>query len=367
MTTDGEAGLARRPLFYWLSAFAAATLVAALWLFWPTTPLPESSHYAAPRWLPGGHTQTIYAALLVPRSRVAYRRERWDTPDGDFIDLDWVEDSSPITHHASPLVVLFHGLEGSSRSHYSLALMSALSERGMRGVTVHFRGCSGEPNRLARAYHSGDAQEIDWILRRLRAQNASAPLYAVGVSLGGNALLKWLGESGDRAARVVDAAAAVSAPLDLMTAGDALGRGFNLVYARNFLKTLRAKSLAKLERYPGLYDAEAVRASRTLREFDDLVTAPLHGFKNTDDYWTRASSKPGLKNIRVPTLVINARNDPFLPATALPGPGAVSAAVMLEQPEEGGHVGFVSGAFPGNLGWLTRRLLDFFGTRKGAR
>ena len=330
--------------------------------------LPHASDYRAPRWLPGGHAQTIYAAQLLPRARVAYRRERWDTPDGDFIDLDWIENqdqgSRTRDQEKTPLVVLFHGLEGSSRSHYSLALMAALRERGMRGAAVHFRGCSGEPNRLPRAYHSGDAQEIDWILRRLRAQNTAAPLYAVGVSLGGNALLKWLGESGDGAARV-DAAAAVSAPLDLMAAGDALGQGFNLVYARNFLATLRAKSLAKLKRYPGLYDADAVRASRTLRDFDDLVTAPLHGFKNTDDYWTRASSKAGLRKVRVPTLVINARNDPFLPATALPGPGDVSAAVTLEQPEEGGHVGFVSGGFPGNLGWLTRRLLEFLGQRNG--
>jgi predicted alpha/beta-fold hydrolase len=322
------------------------------------------STYRAPSWLPGGHAQTIYASLLVPRPRVAYRRERWDTPDGDFIDLDWTENrvqgSRDKEQGQTPLVVLFHGLEGSSRSHYSAALMAALPSRGMRGVAVHFRGCSGEPNRLPRAYHSGDAREIDWILRRLRAQNADAPLFAVGVSLGGNALLKWLGESGDGATRVVNAAAAVSAPLDLMAAGDALGRGFSLVYARNFLATLRTKSLAKLERYPGLYDADAVRASRTLREFDDLVTAPLHGFRNTDDYWTRASSKPGLKNVRVATLVINARNDPFLPAPALPGTAEVSAAVTLEQPEEGGHVGFVSGAFPGNMDWLPRRVLEFF-------
>ena len=260
-------------------------------------------------------------------------------------------------------MVLFHGLEGSSRSHYSVALMAALRGRGMRGVAVHFRGCSGEPNRLPRAYHSGDAREIDWILRRLRAQNAGAPLFAVGVSLGGNALLKWLGESGVAAAPIVDAAAAVSAPLDLMAAGDALGQGVNLLYARNFLATLRVKSLAKLERHPGLYDARAVRASRTLREFDDLVTAPLHGFRNTDDYWTRASSKPGLGNVRVPTLVINAKNDPFLPAPALPGAREVSSAVTLEQPGQGGHVGFVGGAFPGNFDWLPQRVLDFFEDR----
>lgn len=352
---------ALRPRFF-IAAFAATVLVVALWFFWPPMSLPESSPYTAPRWLPGGHTQTLYAALLTPRPRVAYRRERWDTPDGDFIDLDWVEErgTSNDGRSQAPLVALFHGLEGSSRSHYSLALMAALHERGMRGVVVNFRGCSGEPNRLPRAYHSGDAPEIDWIMRRLRGQHADAPLFAVGVSLGGNALLKWLGERGEAAARIVDAAVAVSAPLDLMASGDALGQGFNLLYTRNFLATLQAKSLAKLERYPKLYDANAVRASRTLREFDDLVTAPLHGFRDTDDYWTRASSKPGLTNIRVPTLVLNARNDPFLPASALPGATEVSGTVTLEQPEQGGHVGFVSGRFPGNLDWLPGRVLEFF-------
>ena len=343
-----------------LARFALVAALAALWLFWPTDPLPESAPYSAPRWLPSGHLQTIYAAKLMPRPAVAYRRERWDTPDGDFIDLDWAED--PSLGADAPLVVLFHGLEGSSRSHYALALMAALRTRGMRGVVVHFRGCSGELNRLPRAYHSGDAPEINWILRRLRAQNSDVPMFAMGVSLGGNALLKWLGESGEAAAQVIDAAAAVSAPLDVMAMGDALGQGFNLVYSRNFLQTLKAKSLAKLERHPGLYDAAAVRASRTLREFDDLVTAPLHGYKNTDDYWTRASSKPGLRNIRVPTLVINARNDPFLPAVALPRPVEVSGAVTLEQPDDGGHVGFVGGNLPGDFNWLPQRVLGFFGT-----
>jgi uncharacterized protein len=314
--------------------------------------------YRAPRWLPGGHLQTLHAALLMPRPGVAYRRERWETPDGDFIDLDW-SDGGDATG-PRPLVVLFHGLEGSSRSHYALALMDLLARRGMRGVVVHFRGCSGEPNRLPRAYHSGDAQEIDWILRRFQSRNAGAPLHAVGVSLGGNALLKWLGESGQAAVGVIDAAAAVSAPLDLMAAGEALGQGFSLVYARNFLRTLKAKSLAKLERFPGLFDANAVRAAGTLREFDDLVTAPLHGYRNTDDYWTRASSKPGLKDIRVRALVINARNDPFLPAAALPRHEEVSGTVTLEQPDEGGHVGFAGGAFPGNYDWLPSRVLSFF-------
>jgi predicted alpha/beta-fold hydrolase len=334
-----------------------AALAAVLWLLWPPATLTASSPYSAPRWLPGGDLQTLYAALAVSRPAVAYRRERWDAPDGDFVDLDWAGGGDAGAR--KPLVVLFHGLEGSSRSHYALALMAQVERRGMRGVVVNFRGCSGEPNRLARAYHSGDAQEIDWILRRVGARNSGVPLYAVGVSLGGNALLKWLGDNGQAAAGVVDAAVAISAPLDLMAAGDALGKGFNLVYTRNFLGTLKAKSIAKLTRFPGLYDAVAVQSAATLREFDNLVTAPLHGFRDTDDYWTRASSKPGLRNIRVPTLVINARNDPFLPAAALPGPGDVSPSVTLEQPESGGHVGFVDGGFPGTFSWLPSRVLGF--------
>ena len=259
----------------------------------------------------------------------------------------------------SSLVVLFHGLEGSSRSQYALNLMAAAQARGMRGVVVHFRGCGGDPNRLPRAYHSGDSAEIDWILRRLKP--AAAPLYAAGVSLGGNALLKWLGETGDAAGTVVEAAAAVSAPMDLTASGNALDRGFNLAYVRHFLATMKAKSLVRLEHYPGLYDSARVRAAGTLREFDDCVTAPLHGFRDVNDYWTRASAKPWLKHIAVRTLVLNARNDPFLPAGALPSPGDASSAVTLEFPETGGHVAFVTGPFPGRLDWLPRRLLEFFG------
>ncbi|MDP2241182.1 MAG: alpha/beta fold hydrolase [Burkholderiales bacterium] len=347
-------------------------------------------NYIAPIWLPGGHAQTLYAALGAPRPRVTYRRERWDTPDGDFIDLDWAVKPAPpslrsdltdwgegIQHTprnespipgirepaTAPLVVLFHGLEGSSRSHYALALMHAVRARGWRGVVVHFRGCSGEMNRLPRAYHSGDSTEIDWILRRLKRLCPHAPLHAVGVSLGGNALLKWLGETGASARELVDRATAVSAPVNLMAAGNALDHGLNLVYARHFLVTMKKKALAKLSHHPGLYNAARLRAACTLREFDNVVTAPLHGYLDTDDYWTRASSKPLLRDITVPTLLVNACNDPFLPCGALPAPHEVSPQVLLEQPENGGHVGFMSGPFPGNLGWLPQRILEFFDAR----
>lgn len=328
--------------------------------------------YRAPPWLPDGHSQTIYAAFFAPRPSIRYRRERWDTPDGDFIDLDWADASERGTRdqpgtgsgkgERDPLVVLFHGLEGSSRSHYARALMRQVRKLGWRGVVVHFRGCSGEPNLLPRAYHSGDSAEIDWILRRLRAEHPSHELYATGVSLGGNALLKWLGEQGESAKSVVAGACAVSAPVDLMAAGEALGRGFNRVYARYFLSTLKRKSLAKLERHPGLFDRRRVMAARTLREFDEAVTAPLHGFAGTDDYWTRASSKPWLARIVVPTLLVNARNDPFLPAWALPLPAELSSAITAEFPDSGGHAGFVAGRFPGHLGWLPEHICDFFRT-----
>jgi predicted alpha/beta-fold hydrolase len=196
------------------------------------------------------------------------------------------------------------------------------------------------------------------MLRRLA--NTAPVLYAAGVSLGANALLLWLGERGGEATQVIASAAAVSPPLDLMAAGNALDRGFNLVYTRHFLRSLRRKAIGKLAHHPGVYTGRAVARTRTLREFDDLYTAPLHGYRDTDDYWTRASSKPVLSRIAVSTLVLNARNDPFLPAEALPTLAEVSSAVALEQPAEGGHVGFVSGAFPGTLAWLPSRLLDHF-------
>ena len=296
--------------------------------------------YVAPWWLPGGHLQTIYGALA-PAPRVAWRRERWDTPDGDFIDLDWAGSSGP-------LLALFHGLEGSTASHYARALAAGALERGWRCVVPHFRGCSGEPNRKPRAYHSGDSEELDWILRRLE------PDFAVGVSLGGNVLLKWLGEQGALAR--LRRAAAVSAPLDLAAAGRALDRGFNRqVYTRAFLSSMKRNALAKLERFPGLFNVPRVRGATTLYEFDDAVTAPLHGFRDADDYWARASSAPWLEHIRVPTLVLNARNDPFLPEAALQRATRKAApAVLLEFPRSGGHVGF-----PGRRGWLARRVLEF--------
>ncbi|MFO1205682.1 MAG: alpha/beta fold hydrolase [Burkholderiales bacterium] len=328
-----------------------ATVVAAL------RPAP----YTAPRWLPGPHVQTIYPALL-RKPVLAYRREIWETPDGDRVATDWI-DGTP----GAPLAVLFHGLEGSSRSHYAIALMQAVAARGWHGVVYHYRGCGGLQNRLPRAYHSGDTAELDWVLPRLKSRCADAPLHAVGVSLGGNVLLKWLGERGDAANPIVSGAAAVSTPMDLMASGAALERGANRIYARVFLDSLRPKVLAMLERHPGLCDRRRIERARTLREFDDAFTAPVHGFRDTDDYWTQASSKPWLPRITVPTLVLNARNDPFLPESALASAREVSSHVALEYPPEGGHVGFCTVPWPGRIEWLPRRVLGHFGNIAAAR
>ncbi|WP_447780074.1 YheT family hydrolase [Variovorax boronicumulans] len=313
--------------------------------------------YTAPRWLPGGNLQTIWAALGARRfdgPAPVYRRERWTAPDGDFVDVDFVDAPQP---GPRPLLVLFHGLEGSSRSHYAEAFAAFAASRGMAFAVPHFRGCSGELNLAPRAYHSGDYEEIDWILRRMHAQHVvqggGGPVLAAGVSLGGNALLRWACEAGDSARASVDAVASVCAPLDLAAGGEAIGRGFNrLVYTRMFLATMKPKALAKLAQFPGLFDRDRLMAARDLYDFDDVFTAPLHGFRNTDDYWARGSSKPLLGAIRVPALVVNARNDPFIPARSLPGPSEVGSHVTLWQPAGGGHVGFPLGLPPGHVGGM---------------
>jgi predicted alpha/beta-fold hydrolase len=301
------------------------------------------SAYQAPWWLPGGHLQTI-APVLSGAPRIAWHRERWDTPDGDFIDVDRAGDGD------GPLVALFHGLEGGSSSHYARRLAAAALARGWRLAVPHFRGCSGTLNRLPRAYHSGDSEEIDWVLRRLR------PAYAAGVSLGGNALLKWLGERGSEAAELVTRAAAVSAPLSLTASARVLDVGLNRrLYVRHFLLTMKAKAIAKAALGQLALDPFRIARMRTFREFDDLVTAPLHGFRDAEDYWARASSAPWLARIRVPTLVLNARNDPFLaPADLEAATREAAPEVMLEFPEAGGHAGF-----PARGDWLAHRILEF--------
>lgn len=304
----------------------------------------------------------LFGRLHHPGLAPVLQRERWDTPDGDFVDCDWQRLGGA---GERPLLVLFHGLEGSSASHYSQAFASHARQLGWDVALPHFRGCSGELNRAPRAYHSGDHAEIGWMLEQAHRRHPG-PLLAVGVSLGGNALLRWAQEAGHEARRRVRAIAAVSAPLDLAAAGIAIHQGLNrLLYTRYFLRTMVPKALRKLEQHPGLFERERLLRADSLVAFDDCFTAPLHGFADARDYYARCSAGGRLHRLRVPSLVLNARNDPFVPAASLPRAFELGRApVTLWQPRHGGHVGFPSGAWPGSaLGlpasvcqWLAQHL-----------
>ncbi len=324
----------------------------------------------APTWLPGGHTQTIWSALVARRWSGAaphWQRERWTTPDADFIDVDWLQSAAAPTgapHRVDDgvLLVLFHGLEGSSSSHYAQAFANQAAQLGWRFAVPHFRGCSGELNLAPRAYHSGDYVEIGWMLAQLRLRHRG-PIHAVGVSLGGNALLRWAEEAGQTGRALVDSVTAVCAPIDLTSSGQAIGRGLcRWIYTPMFLRSMKPKALAKLAQYPGLFDRSRLLAARNLYEFDDVFTAPLHGFAGTDDYWSRASAAPALADIRLPTLVINAANDPFVPAHDLPLPGPAGDWVYLLRPASGGHVGFAASPFPGHVATLPRQVTAWMST-----
>ncbi|MDP2247784.1 MAG: alpha/beta fold hydrolase [Nitrosomonadales bacterium] len=317
--------------------------------------------YSSPWWLRGRHLQTIYPATWMPLPDITYRREAWQTPDEDLIELDWVDGDKldgPKVDDAkqAPLVVLFHGLEGSAQSHYAKRIMAAVNKQGWRGVVVHFRGCAGKPNLLPRSYHCGDSAEVDWILRRFR-QTEHGEIYALGVSLGGNVLLKWLGEQKSQASTVINKAAAVSTSLNLPITGRVLAQGFNRFYSRIFLNTLQPKALKLVQQHKLDYDPAGIRQADNLWDYDNRFTAPLHGFKDADDYWHQSNCRPYLKHIQIPTLLINARNDPFLPEENLPSPQEVSSHVTCDFPQHGGHAGF---AIKNGDDWLSKRLLCFF-------
>jgi predicted alpha/beta-fold hydrolase len=290
---------------------------------------------------------------------LAYRRERLDTPDGDFIDLDWI-DQHPVVPDA-PFLIVLHGLEGSSRAKYVLGVLSEAAAHGWDGVAVNFRSCSGELNRLPRFYHSGETEDLDFVVSTLVARSPQRPLALAGYSLGGNVLLKWLGERGQKVPDQVRAAAAVSVPYDLGVAAHCVDHGVGRVYGHVFLRTLKAKALAKAARFPGLVDPQLVRGLFSFAQFDEHVTAPIHGFASARDYWTRSSSLPWLDAICRPTLLISACDDPFLPSTHLPRDTvAQSSFLEAEFTPRGGHVGFIEGAWPGaERYWADRRVTAF--------
>ena len=308
-----------------------------------------TSSFAPPWWLKNPHLQTFWPVLVRRQPPLEHRAERLELPDGDFVDLCW---SGPET---GPLVILLHGLQGSIMSPYVIGMMRTLAASGIRGVLMHFRGCSGHPNRLARGYHSGETGDFGTLISVIREREPDTPLAAIGYSLGGNVLLKYLGEAGEDTP--LSAATAVSVPLVLRTASDRLGQGFSRLYNRYLLRALLvgAKKKAPQLAEAGL-DVDAILRCQSIREFDDRLTAPLHGFSDAIDYYTRCSSRGFLHRITIPTLILHAEDDPFMRPSVVPRPEELAASVTLELSPWGGHVGFVSG---NGRYWLEERIPDF--------
>lgn len=315
-------------------------------------------HFSPSRFLRNRHVMTITASLVRLPPRLPVRRERWELPDGDFLDLDRLEGATP----DAPLVLICHGLEGSSQAGYVLGVMAQARARGLAAVALNFRSCSGEPNRLPRFYHSGETSDLSYVVERLLSEQPGRGLGLVGFSLGGNVVSKYLGERGAAAPEGVRAAAAISVPFDLSACCAAIdGPDLPaLVYRERFLRRLRPKALAKARRFPGLLDEERIRSVRLLRDFDEAVTAPLHGFQSAADYYARSSSGPLLPAVRRPLLVISAEDDPFVPGSAIPHQALrENAHVTARVSAAGGHVAFLSGPPWGLRRWAEEQAAEF--------
>jgi predicted alpha/beta-fold hydrolase len=316
--------------------------------FQPTDPFTPATGLGSP------NAQTIFAALVRPTRAPLVRRERYELPDGDFVDLDTF-DGAP----GAPHVMAIHGLEGSSQAGYVVAILRGAARRGWGATALNFRSCSGEPNRLARSYHSGEIGDALAVMKHLQAR-ISGPLYAVGFSLGANVLCRLLEETGADAP--VHAAAAVSTPYDLAACCARLdGPGpFQLLYRERFLRTLKVKAREKLRRFPNAFNRKAMEAARSIRAFDDAVTAPLHGFRDAAHYYVEASSGPRLHAIQRPTLLLSASDDPMLVSPVIPPHAADNPNLSVVLTERGGHVGFVSGRMHAPHFWGEAQVLSFF-------
>ena len=314
-------------------------------------------------WCRSAHAQTLFGTLFRQKPKLALRRKRLETPDGDFLDLDFLAAPSSNGKNALPLVVMLHGLEGSSESPYVQSLMGEIKKRGWDSVAVNMRMCSGVPNRLKQTYHSGKTEDLECVVDDLRQTEKREALYLVGFSIGGNIVLKWLGEKGSNVPREIKKAAAVSVPYDLTASVQLMDGGFNRsVYTRSLLASLKAKIRVKEKQFPGAIRYDLAKQCTTFTAFDREVTAPLNGFQSETDYWTKTSCKSFLKSVAIPTLLIHAEDDPFFPGAMLPM-DAIQNSKHLEllMTQHGGHLGFIAGRWPWKQEpWFERTLLNFF-------
>jgi predicted alpha/beta-fold hydrolase len=320
--------------------------------------------YLPARWLPGGHAMTVFANAARFLPRPSARRERWELPDGDFLDVDRYPGATP----DAPVLVVCHGLEGSARAPYVRGLVAVARGRGYGALAMNFRGCSGTPNRLPRFYHSGETGDLDHVVRRLAAERPGRPLALAGFSLGGNVVAKYVGEHGDALPAEVRGGAVVSVPFDLAACARVMdGPGFMMwVYRERFLRRLRRKALEKARRYPAVLDAERIGAARTFAQYDGALTAPLHGFASAEDYWTRCSAAGFLAGVRRPLLAIASLDDPIVPGAALPVAAArENPCVTLEVWATGGHVAFVGGSPLWPSYYADRRAVEFLAAAVG--
>ena len=305
-------------------------------------PLVARSHYQPPFYLFNGHLQTIVPSLSRKVPEVAYERERLELPDGDFLDLDWSR--LPPRRPTDALTIVSHGLEGDTQRPYARGMVRALNHAGLDALAWNYRSCGGEMNRLLRSYHLGDTGDLDTVIRHALSTGRYRRIYLTGFSAGGNVTLKYLGENAARVPAEVKRAAVFSVPTDLRASSIHIARPQNQVYLRRFLKSLRQKIRDKAVLMPGQVDVEGLELLRDFPQFDDKYTAPMHGFASADAYYAHASSGQYLAGICIPTLLVNAQNDPFLPPSCYPQEvAAASDFVFLETPAAGGHVGFPQG------------------------
>lgn len=317
-----------------------------------------STSFQTAWWLNNPHAQTMWGTLTRPQVDIKLFTERVDTPDHDFIDLVW--DTSNRHDEMKPMVVILHGLAGDIRSPYAKGLMKAISAQGWRPVFMHFRGSSGEPNRLARYYHSGDTNDLAFIVSYLHIKHPGVPIAAVGISLGGNVILKWLGETAND--NLLIGAIAVSVPFELQNVALHMNKGFSKIYQWRILRQLCAALFIKFQKMPCPFDLSKLKQVKSFYDFDNLVTAPLHNFANADEYYQLSSCRQYLPTITKPTLIIHAEDDPFMPPDVIPSTSELSNSTTLDLQTSGGHVGFVMGNIPGVAEyWLEKRIPEYLG------